>query len=66
MDLPTVPALLTRAAERFGDAPFLTSGERTASFAGIAAEVARRAGDLRARGVEPGDRVLLAGRTARS
>ncbi len=61
MDLPTVPRLLMRAAARFGDAPCLTSDGRTTSFAGLAHEVARRAGWLRAQGVEPGDRVLLAG-----
>lgn len=65
MDLPSVPHLVQRAAARFGDAPFLTSGMRTDTFAQFARSVAIRAAALRARGVERGDRVLLAGANGR-
>lgn len=63
--LPSVPHLVQHAAARFGDAPFLTSGARTETFAQIARSVACRASALRARGVQRGDRVLLAGPNGR-
>jgi len=59
--LVSVPQLLVDAATRFGDAPFLIDAAGTRSFAQAAEAVAEGAGWLRARGVAPGDRVLLAG-----
>jgi crotonobetaine/carnitine-CoA ligase len=59
--LTTIPRLVHAAAERFGDAPFLASATERRSFAGVAGDVARGAAVLRARGVMPGDRVLISG-----
>jgi crotonobetaine/carnitine-CoA ligase len=61
MKLLSVPQLLGDAAARFGDAPFLIDADGTHSFAQAADAAAAGAGWLRARGVAPGDRVLLAG-----
>jgi len=47
------------ALARHGARAALVCGERSVSYAELAAEVARAAGALRALGVSPGDRVLL-------
>jgi len=49
------------AAARFGDAPFLTSASEAHSFAQAADHVARIGGWLRARGLGPGNRILIRG-----
>jgi carnitine-CoA ligase len=55
----TLPVMLTRQAERFGDKPLVTAGEQTLSFAQARDAAARFAGTLRAAAVKPGDRVAL-------
>ena len=55
----TVPAMLLRGAERFGDQPLLSFGERTWSHRELPGLVAARAEALRAAGVGRGDRVAL-------
>ena len=44
----TLPVMLTRQAERFGDKPLVTAGEQTLSFAQARDAAARFAGTLRA------------------
>ena len=63
-DVPTVPALLRRAAERFGARPFLITRCGGESFAQTAAAVEDVAARLAQAGVAPGDRVLLQGANA--
>jgi len=55
----TIPAVVERAAERFGDAEGLVDGDRRLSFAELAdaADAAARA--FVAAGIEPGDRVAV-------
>ena len=55
----TVPAMLARQAERFGDRPLVSAGGRTWSFAQTRDEAACFAATLRAHGVAQGDRVAL-------
>lgn len=57
----TVPLLLQRQARRFGDAPCLTIAGAQWRHGEAASHVARRAGALRAAGVERGDRVAVMG-----
>lgn len=60
MNAPTtIPRLVQRAAERFGEAPFLRADDGTRTFAELARRVARGAAWLRARGAGPGERVLI-------
>jgi len=54
----SIVALLDHAA-RFGEATFLVQGERRISFDDFRGAVASVAAHLRARGVGPGERVLL-------
>jgi crotonobetaine/carnitine-CoA ligase len=56
---PTVPSLLRRAAERFGEAPAIITREGTESFTELHRAAAAAAAAYRERGVSPGDRVLL-------
>jgi crotonobetaine/carnitine-CoA ligase len=56
----TVPELLQSAVERFGDAPAIVSVAGVETFAELGDAVVRAAGALRARGVDPDDRVLIA------
>jgi acyl-CoA synthetase (AMP-forming)/AMP-acid ligase II len=59
-DLPqTIPALVRRAAERFGDHEGMVDGDVRLSFRELAAEVDRVAAALVASGVEPGERVAI-------
>jgi len=55
----TLPALLQRAAERFGDRPLVTLGGASWSHREAAGVAARRAAALRAAGVARGERVAL-------
>jgi carnitine-CoA ligase len=55
----TLPTMLTRQAERFGDRPLVTAGEHTWSFAQACEQAARFAGTLRAAGVRQGERIAL-------
>lgn len=55
----TLPAMLQRGAERFGDRPLVTLGGTSWSHREAAAVAARRAAGLRAAGVVRGERVAL-------
>jgi acyl-CoA synthetase (AMP-forming)/AMP-acid ligase II len=55
-----IDAIPRAAAARTPDAPALVDAGRTVTFRALAALVDRRSDQLRARGVRPGDRVLLA------
>jgi crotonobetaine/carnitine-CoA ligase len=55
----TLPALLERQARAYGAKPLLRFGAIERSFAQVAEDAARAAGDLAAGGVAPGDRVAL-------
>jgi acyl-CoA synthetase (AMP-forming)/AMP-acid ligase II len=55
-----IDAIPATGAARTPDAPALVDAGRTLTYRDLAALVDRRAGLLRARGVRPGDRVLLA------
>jgi acyl-CoA synthetase (AMP-forming)/AMP-acid ligase II len=58
---PTIGAVVTRAAERFGEAEAFVDGEVSLSFVQLAAEVERAARAFIASGIEPGDRVAIWG-----
>jgi carnitine-CoA ligase len=62
-DLPaadrTVPRLLQRQAERYGDKPLVVCGATTWSYREVVERAARMAGALRMRGIEPGDRIAV-------
>ena len=55
----TVPELLSRAVERFGDADAIITKDGTESFRALASRVAGAAQALRRRGLLPRDRMLL-------
>lgn len=55
----TVPSMLERQAERYGDAPLVHVAGTSYTYRGLRDAVALRAGDLARLGVEPGDRVAL-------
>ena len=55
----TLPAILRRSAQRFGDRPLLAIGASAWRHGDVAPAVARRAGALRAAGVSAGDRVAI-------
>lgn len=55
----TLPALLERQCERFGDRPLLRVGERSLGFRLVRDSAAARAGALAAAGIRPGDRVAV-------
>jgi len=60
MDVPvTIPAVLARAAARFGDREALVDGGQRWTFAELAESAARCAGAMIASGVERGDRVAV-------
>jgi len=59
-ELSCIDAIPRAAAARTPDAPALVDGGRTLSFRDLENLIDRRADQLRARGVRPGDRVLLA------
>jgi len=56
-----IDAIPRQAAARTPDAPALREAGRAISYAGLVAEIDAHAALLRARGVRPGDRVLLVG-----
>ncbi|MBV8286994.1 MAG: AMP-binding protein, partial [Hyphomicrobiales bacterium] len=55
----TLPAMLTRQAERFAQKPLVTAGGTTWTYADTYQAAARCAGTLRSAGIEPGDRVAI-------
>src|SRR5688572_25961133 len=55
----TIPALVRRSAERFGDAAAVVDGDVTLSFASLLAATREAARALIGLGVEPGDRVAI-------
>src|SRR5262249_8788352 len=55
----TLPAMLTRQAERFAQRPLLTAGGTTWTYAETYEAAERCAGTLRAAGIQPGDRVAI-------
>ena len=60
----TLPALLTRQADRFGDRPLVTVGGQTWTLRQARDIAARRGGSLRQAGIQRGDRVAaLCGNT---
>ena len=59
-DLPmTIPAVVRRAAEKFGDIEGIVDGELRLSFAELAEDIDDAARAMIASGVEPGDRVAI-------
>lgn len=59
-DLPTtIPGLLERAVERFGDVAALLEGEVRLDYRELDQQVTRAAAGLLAVGIEPGDRVAV-------
>jgi crotonobetaine/carnitine-CoA ligase len=60
LSFATVPELLASAAQRFGDAPAIITTERSESFRELAQSTRCAAEALRARGLAPGDRLLIA------
>ncbi len=55
----TIPTLLRRSAELYGDKPCVSAGERRLSYEQVLVEAALAGGTLAAAGVEPGDRVMV-------
>src|SRR6516164_1988218 len=55
----TLPAMLTRQAERFAQKPLVTAGGTTWTYADTYEAAARCAGTLRSAGIQPGDRVAI-------
>jgi carnitine-CoA ligase len=55
----TLPAMLTRQAERFAQKPLVTAGRTSWSYAETYEAAARCAGILRSAGIQPGDRVAI-------
>jgi crotonobetaine/carnitine-CoA ligase len=61
--MDTIPGLLLAAAERDPDGVWIRTDDGTATFAGVAGQVARLAGRLRDAGIAPGDLVVVTTRT---
>jgi acyl-CoA synthetase (AMP-forming)/AMP-acid ligase II len=55
----TIPAALRRAAEQHGDQPAYVEGDRTVTYAELLELVRGTAAGYRARGLEPGGRVVV-------
>jgi carnitine-CoA ligase len=55
----TLPAMLTRQAERFAQKPLVTAGDTTWTYAETYEATARCAGTLRSAGIQAGDRVAI-------
>src|SRR5689334_23359711 len=64
MGYATVPELLAGAGRRYGKAPALITAEGRLAFADLHAAAGAMAAGLAARGVRPGDRVLMAAGSA--
>jgi len=58
-DLRTIPAVVERAAARFGEREALVDGDRRLTFADLAAAADDAARAYVASGIEPGDRVAI-------
>ncbi len=58
-DLRTIPAVLERAAARFGEREGLVDGDRRLTFADLAAAADDAARAYVASGIEPGDRIAI-------
>src|SRR5687767_10185017 len=56
---PTLPRLLRAAAERYADRPAYVEGERSLTYAGLLARVQEVARGYVARGLAPGQRVVV-------
>jgi carnitine-CoA ligase len=55
----TLPALLERQAQRFGERTLVRAGNSRRTFSGMRNEAAARAGALAAQGIQAGDRVAV-------
>src|ERR1051326_7507267 len=55
----TLPAMLTRQAERYANRPLVSAGDTTWSYADACDAAARFAGALRGAGIKSGDRVAV-------
>src|SRR5260370_38109665 len=55
----TLPAMLTRQAERFAQKPLVTAGRTTWTYAETYEAAARCAGILRSAGLQPGDPIAI-------
>jgi acyl-CoA synthetase (AMP-forming)/AMP-acid ligase II len=55
----SIPRMVLHSAERYAGAPAIIDGDTTMSFADVSAEMLTVGRALMARGVEPGDRVVL-------
>src|SRR6266478_6036249 len=55
----TLPAMLTRQAERFGQRPLVTAGDTTWTYADTCEAAARFAGTMQLADIAPGDRVAI-------
>ncbi len=55
----TLPAMLTRQAERFAQKPLVTAGDTTWTYAAACEAAARFAGTLRSAGIKAEDRVAI-------
>src|SRR5947199_7093617 len=55
----TLPAMLTRQAERFAQKPLVTAGDTRWTYAETYEAAARCAGTLRSAGIQAGDRVAI-------
>jgi crotonobetaine/carnitine-CoA ligase len=55
----TLPAMLTRQAERFGQRPLVAAGDTTWTYADAREAAARFAGSLRSAGIKAGDRIAI-------
>jgi crotonobetaine/carnitine-CoA ligase len=60
LSFATVPELLASAEQRFGDAPAIITADGSESFRELARSTRSAAEALRRRGLNPGDRVLMA------
>ena len=60
MSFASVPELVAAAAERFGEAPAIITTDGSETFGALAAAVGRAATALKKRGLEAGERVLIA------
>jgi crotonobetaine/carnitine-CoA ligase len=64
LSFATVAELLASAVDRFGGAPALITTDRSESFRELGQRTRTAAADLLRRGLQPGDRVLMAARNS--
>ena len=55
----TLPAMLTRQAERFAQRPLVTAGDTTWTYADTCEAAARFAGTMQSAGIQGGDRIAI-------